>query len=306
MNNPAVRSQRWSVALVLALVAACWNSSATAQDRLLGAEGEPSRMPQPIVQPPKEKEAAAPAPFPDVDEMTKPANVPSLLKLMLMLTILSLAPSILIMTTCFIRFVVVMGLLRQALGTQQLPPNQVIISLCLFLTFMVMQPIWKTAYTQGIQPYADGSLSESVGVENANEEAWRRTTKPLRDFMSGQIERTGNSDTVWMLIEYQRPLPDSAEASSWVEPQSYDDVDFSTLASAYMLSELKTAFVIGFQVFLPFLIVDLVVSSILISMGMMMLPPPLISLPFKLLLFVLIDGWYLTVGMLLESVRYAI
>ena len=246
-------------------------------------------------------DAAMPAPEAagvpiDVDRMLSPQGMSGSLKVMALLTVLSLAPSILIMTTCFIRFVVVLGLLRQALGTQQLPPNQVLVSLCLFLTFLVMAPVWQESYDAGIRPYAAPAAGEPP---LSLEVAFERGTLPLRRFMSDQIELTGNSDAVWLFLEYQQPSTgDVAE-----RPSTYEDVPLSVLLPAYMLSELKTAFVIGFQIYLPFLVIDLVVSTVLISMGMMMLPPVLVSLPFKLLLFVLIDGWFLTVGMLLEGVR---
>jgi len=237
------------------------------------------------------------SPFPDaldVDQMLSPSGLTATLKILLLLTVLSLAPSILIMTTCFIRFVIVLGLLRQALGTQQLPPNQVILSLCLFLTFAIMAPVWTEAYEQGIRPYTDpvaGQASPSFPV------TFDETVRPLRRFMFGQIESTDNFDGVWLLLRFQKPNLEVDEAIT------FDQVPLSVLLPAYMLSELKTAFVIGFQLYLPFVVIDMVISSILVSMGMMMLPPVMISLPFKLLLFVLIDGWYLTVGMLLESVR---
>jgi flagellar biosynthetic protein FliP len=194
--------------------------------------------------------------------------------------------------------------LRQALGTQQTPPNQVIVSLCLFLTLSVMSPVWKESYEEGIKPYLQGRL-QAVGEtpDQALERGFTRAAAPIRRFMSAQIELTGNSDTVWMFIEYQRPPAGSSEAETWTEPKNYQEVGLDILLPSFLLSELKTAFVIGFQVYLPFLVIDMVVSSVLISMGMMMLPPVLISLPFKLLVFVMIDGWYLTVGMLLESVQ---
>jgi len=236
----------------------------------------------------------------NVDQMLTPGGLTATLKIMLLLTVLSLAPSILIMTTCFVRFVIVLGLLRQALGTQQLPPNQVIISLCLFLTFLVMAPVWQKAYDEGIRPYTSPEpgqppLSLAGAFEN--------TVRPLRRFMSDQIEATGSSDAVWTFLEFQRPNPDSKAGRTYKGPKTYDEVPLSVLLPAYMVSELKTAFVIGFQIYLPFLVIDMVVASVLISMGMMMLPPVLISLPFKLLLFVMIDGWFLTVGMLLKSVQ---
>lgn len=265
----------------------------------------PEFDPQQLAAPPVDA-PAAPLGVPDVDQMLAPGGMSSTLKLMLLLTVLSLAPAILMMTTCFIRFVVVLGLLRQAIGTQQLPPNQVIISLCLFLTLLVMAPVWREAYDQGIAPYNDPAVRTLPGQQPGEDRltrAFKNTVQPLRRFMGDQIEATGNSDAVWLFLDFQRPAPDTPAAAHWHEPESYDDLDLSVLLPAYMLSELKTAFVIGFQVYLPFLVIDMVISSVLISMGMMMLPPVLISLPFKLLLFVMIDGWYLTVGMLLESVR---
>ena len=188
------------------------------------------------------------------------------------------------MTTCFVRVVIVLGLLRQALGTQTLPPSQVITSIALFVTLAVMTPVWKEVYEQGIKPYTTHQASL--------EQAWDAGVAPVRRFMSTQIERTGNSDDVWLFLEH---MPGKTM------PQSYDDVPLQALLPAFMLSELKTSFLIGFQIYLPFLVLDMVVSSVLISMGMMMLPPVLVSLPFKLLLFVLVDGWHLTVGMLLDS-----
>lgn len=222
------------------------------------------------------------------------------MNLFLLLTVLSLAPSILIMTTCFIRFIIVLSLLRQALGTQQMPPNQVLISLSLFLTFMVMAPVWKESYEQGIRPYtspAPGQATPSL------QQTFERTVGPIRRFMGEQIELTGNDEMVWMFIDYQRPAEGSALSASYKDPETFDEVALTALLPSYMLSELKTSFIIGFQIYLPFLIIDMVIASILISMGMMMLPPVLISLPFKLLLFVLVDGWGLTVGMLLRSIN---
>jgi flagellar biosynthesis protein FliP len=215
---------------------------------------------------------------------TSPEGLSSTLQVMLLLTVLSLAPAVLLMTTCFVRVVIVLGLLRQALGTQTLPPNQVITSIALFVTLAVMTPVWKEVYDQGIKPYTSHQASL--------EQAWDAGVAPVRRFMSMQIERTGNSDDVWLFLEHM-PLK--------TMPQSYDDVPIQALLPAFMLSELKTSFLIGFQIYLPFLVLDMVVSSVLISMGMMMLPPVLVSLPFKLLLFVLVDGWHLTVGMLLDS-----
>lgn len=231
-----------------------------------------------------------------------PAVVGTSLKVLVAATVLGLVPSILMMTTCFVRFAVVLGLLRQALGTPQALPNQVLTALGMFLTFMVMAPVWQRSYDEGIRPYTNPAVGEQ-SLDEAT--AFQRSAAPLRDFMARQIDQAGNADAVWMLIDYQRPDPSSAAAAHWREPRSYDDVALTVLAPAYLLSELKVAFLIGFQIFLPFLVIDLVVASILTSLGLNMLPPSMISLPFKLLLFVLIDGWFLTVGMLLESVRLA-
>jgi flagellar biosynthetic protein FliP len=223
------------------------------------------------------------------ESWTSPQKLSSTLQVMLLLTVLSLAPAILLMTTSFVRIVVVLGLLRQALGTQQLPPSQVMTTLALFMTMLVMGPTWSEIYSKSIQPYTRGQLTDP-------EAAWNAGVVPLKQFMSRQIEAAGNSDDVWLFYEY---LP--ANQRSTKPPEVYEDVPLVALLPAFMLSELKVAFLIGFQIYLPFLILDLVVSSVTISMGMMMLPPVMISLPLKLLLFVLVDGWTLIVGMLLES-----
>ncbi len=217
-------------------------------------------------------------------QWTSPEGLSSTIQVMLLLTVLSLAPAILLMTTCFVRMVVVLSLLRQAIGTQQLPPSQVITTFSLFLTFLIMAPVWKQVYNESIVPYTERRITL--------EEAWKSGVAPVRRFMSQQIERTKNSEDIYLFMNY---LPDQPA------PKSYDDVPLVVLLPAFMLSELKTAFLIGFQIYLPFLILDMVVSSVLVSMGMLMLPPVLISLPFKLLLFVLVDGWHLVVGMLMES-----
>jgi flagellar biosynthetic protein FliP len=236
--------------------------------------------------------------LPNVD----PATVGTSLRVLVAVTILGLVPSILMMTTCFVRFSIVLGLLRQALGTSQALPGQISTALAMFLTFLVMSPVWQRAYDDGIHPYTN----PAPGIQPLDEAtAFQKTVSPLRDFMARQIDQAGNADAVWMLIDYQRPETKSQAASDWNEPKSYDDVGLNVLAPAYLLSELKVAFLIGFQIFLPFLVIDLVVASILTSLGLNMLPPSMVSLPFKLLLFVLIDGWFLTVGMLLESVRLA-
>ena len=247
--------------------------------------------------------AEGPSAFPSgfqPEQFVSPGGLSSTINLMVVMTVLSLAPSILIMTTCFIRFIIVMSLLRQALGTQQLPPNQVLLGLCLFLTFMAMGPVWQQSYDQGIRPYTNPEANEPAPTLA---QTFDNTARPIRTFMFDQIERAGNNDTLWMFLEYQYPETDSQTDDARSLELHYKDVSLPTLMSAYMLSELKVAFIIGFQIFLPFLVIDMVVSTILMSMGMMMLPPTLVSFPFKLLLFVLIDGWALIVARLLESVH---
>ncbi|HIQ20994.1 MAG TPA: flagellar biosynthesis protein FliP, partial [Planctomycetes bacterium] len=224
-------------------------------------------------------------------QWTSPEGLSATLQVMLLLTVLSLAPAVLLMTTCFIRIVVVLGLLRQALGTQQLPPSQVITSIALFVTLFIMTPVWKQVYDEAIRPYTQREISLA--------EAWQRGQAPVRRFMSLQIERCGNSSDVWLFLSYLPDAPDPEEDAEF----GYDDVPLQALIPAFMLSELKTAFLIGFQIYLPFLIIDMVVASVMVSMGMLMLPPVLISLPFKVLLFVLVDGWHLVVEMLMASIQ---
>ncbi|MBT8487034.1 MAG: flagellar type III secretion system pore protein FliP [Phycisphaerales bacterium] len=211
------------------------------------------------------------------------------LNIVLLLTVLSLAPAVLILCTCFTRMIVVLGLMRQALGTQGLPPSQVIVGLSLFLTALVMGPTMTRMYQEGIRPYAEGEVTDYTVT-------WERTKQPLRDFMFAQIESTGNWSGVYMMLNYRGI--DTSDPGSL----TYADVDMLSLVPAFILSELKVAFLMGFRIYLPFLVIDMVIASMLISMGMLMLPPVLISLPFKLLLFVLVDGWQLVAGSLLTSV----
>lgn len=229
---------------------------------------------------------------------TSPQGLASTLQIMLLLTVVSLAPAILLMTTSFVRIIVVLGLLRQALGTQQLPPSQVVTSIALFMTLLLMAPVWKKTYDDGIKPYTDNQIS--LG------NAFTRGVDPIRRFMAHQIQRCKNDDDVYLFLSY---LPEETDRAGSAAPNYvyYDakegerEVPLVALLPAFMLSELKTAFLIGFQIYLPFVILDIVVASVTISMGMLMLPPVLISLPFKLLLFVLVDGWHLVVEMLLQS-----
>ncbi|MFO0783064.1 MAG: flagellar type III secretion system pore protein FliP, partial [Phycisphaerales bacterium] len=209
--------------------------------------------------------------------------------LIVLLTVLSLAPALLVMCTCFTRLVVVLGLLRQGLGTQALPPGQVMAGLALLLTFAVMAPTLERSWNAGIKPYMDGQITSP-------EEAWVRARQPLRDFMFAQIDATGNWSTVYMLMQHRgQDVSDPGRLTR-------ADVDMTTLVPAFVLSELKTAFLIGFRILLPFVVIDLVVASVLVSLGMFMVPPSLVSLPFKLLLFVMADGWQLVVGSLLSGI----
>lgn len=211
------------------------------------------------------------------------------LNILLLLTILTVAPAILILCTCFTRVIIVLSLLRQALGTNTLPPSQVIVGLSVFITLVAMAPTGIRMYEEGLRPYING--------EHTNQAiAWERAKQPLRDFMFSQIEATGNWSSVYMMLSYRGiDVSDPSKLSR-------ADVDMISLVPAYVISELKTSFLIGFRVFLPFLVIDMVVSSLLISMGMMMLPPVLISMPFKLLLFVMVDGWQLVVGSLMNGI----
>jgi flagellar biosynthetic protein FliP len=212
------------------------------------------------------------------------------LNVILLLTILTVAPAILILCTSFTRMVVVLGLLRQALGTQTLPPSQVVVGLSVLLTAVAMSPTFSRMWDEGLGPYARGEQKNQLV-------AWEGAKKPLREFMIAQIEATGNVPTVLMILEHRGIDVTSPENLTWEE-----DVDLLSLIPSFVISELKTAFLIGFRIYLPFLVIDMVISSLLVSMGMMMLPPVLVSLPFKLLLFVLVDGWSLVVSSLLSGV----
>lgn len=212
------------------------------------------------------------------------------INVMLLLTVVTLAPSIMLMTTCFVRIIVVLGLLKQAIGTSTIPPPQVTVALALFMTMLVMTPTAKRIYNEAVIPHQQGQIQNP-------DQLWDAAKQPIRDFMFDQIDATGNWSSVYMILDYRGI--DTSEP----EKLSRADVDMVSLIPAFMLSELKTAFLLGFRIYLPFLIIDMVISSLLISMSMMMLPPVMISLPFKLLLFVLVDGWTLVVGGLMRGFR---
>jgi flagellar biosynthetic protein FliP len=217
-------------------------------------------------------------------------EVSSTLQILIIMTVLTLAPAILVMTTCFTRIVIVLALLRQAVGTQQLPPSQVLVGLSLFLTFLVMSPTYGRIYHEAVVPWLDNDprMTQRKAIDIAEGH--------MRDFMFDQIERVRNEEDIYLFLEYARQ-----EKVPLEEKVTRADVPTRVLIPAFILSELKTAFVMGFRVYLPFLVIDMVIATVLISMGMLMLPPVMISLPFKLLLFVLADGWHLVVMSLLAS-----
>lgn len=201
------------------------------------------------------------------------------LQIMLLLTILSLAPAIVVMVTSFTRIAVVLSLLRQALGTPQIPPNQVLISLALFLTFFIMSPVWTRINSEALQPLMTNEITQTV--------AFDRAVLPIREFMLKQVR--------------EKDLSLFVDMARIGEPKNISEVPTHVIIPAFMISELKTAFQIGFLLYIPFLVLDMVVASVLMSMGMLMLPPVVISLPFKLMLFVLVDGWYLIIGSIVRS-----
>jgi len=214
-----------------------------------------------------------------VDKEENPDKVAVVMQIFLLMTVLTLAPAILIMVTSFTRVAIVLSVLRQALGTNQMPPNQIILGLALFLTFFIMTPVWDKINEQALQPFLQEEISQKVALEKAIE--------PLREFM---FKQTREKDLALFI-----------EISKTKRPKNMNDIPTSVLIPSFIISELKTAFQIGFLLYVPFLVVDMVVASVLLSMGMMMLPPIMISLPFKLMLFVVADGWYLVVGSVVKS-----
>jgi len=226
---------------------------------------------------------AAAQPLPGIDLQVRPTDEPEQVvdsvKLLVLLSLLSLVPAFILMMTSFTRIIIVLSLLRSALGIHQTPPNQVLIGLALFLTLFIMSPVYNQVNQQAIQPYLANELSQ--------EEAWERAAAPVRDFMFKQTR--------------EKDLQLFIELSDTPTPKNKDDVPLSVLMPSFVISELKTAFQMGFLIYVPFLVIDMVVASTLMSMGMFMLPPVIISLPFKLLLFVIVDGWHLVIKSLVES-----
>ena len=221
------------------------------------------------------------APFISIqmDDQNDPGKTSVVMQIFLLLTILSLAPSLLVMLTSFTRIAIVLSVMRQAIGTQSMPPNQIIIGLALFLTLFIMTPVWQTVHQDALKPYLDNQISQG--------EAFERALRPVRAFM---FKQTREKDLAMMIDVAKQPRPGSIE-----------DVATTVLIPSFIISELKTAFQMAFMLYVPFLIIDMVVASVLLSMGMMMLPPVIISMPFKLLLFVLVDGWGLVAGSVIKS-----
>ncbi len=217
-----------------------------------------------------------------VNQAVDPTNISSTLMVLFLLTILTIAPAILVMTTSFTRIIVVFGFLRQAMATQQSPPNQVLVGMALFLTFFIMAPTYQQINEVALQPYVRGEF------ETINE-AFTTALGPVRTFMFRQVE------------SHPKDLALFIDIAKLERPNTRDDVPTQVLIPAFIISELRIAFQIGFVIYIPFLIIDMVVASTLMAMGMMMLPPVFVSLPFKIILFVLVDGWYLLIGSLVRS-----
>ena len=271
-----------------------WLTSAalvTALASVALAQPAPPSVPAEAVEDPIDNSALQ---IPDLTRVVPTAEtregLSTTLQIFIIMTVLMLAPSILVMTTSFTRILIVLGLVRQAIGTQQLPPAQILVGLSLFLTFLVMAPTYEKIHREALVPWMNNEpeMTQARAVEV--------TKGHLRDFMFAQIERVGNEEDIFLFLEYQQweqvPLDQEVTRA---------DVDLVVLVPAFILSELKTAFVLGFRIYLPFLVIDMVIATVLISMGMLMLPPVLIALPFKLLLFVLADGWHLVVSSLLAG-----
>jgi flagellar biosynthesis protein FliP len=264
LNVGALKVSRVTAWLMLLLVIACAAPAGAADQQSTSAQTAPSDP---------------------LNDWISPDRVTGTCSTVLLISALSLAPALLLMTTSFVRISIVLALVRQALGTPAVPSNQISAGLALFMTAAIMTPAARVIHQQAILPYQAREISWQEAIDRAK--------APLHRFMARQIERTGNADDVWLFLDY------SGADSSRVT--SYDDVPFQVLAPAYLLSELKTAFLIGFQIYLPFLVIDLVVSAVIAGMGLVMVPPTIVALPSKLLLFIMVDGWHLIVRTLLES-----
>ena len=217
-----------------------------------------------------------------VDEATTPAHVANSLQILFLLTVLSIAPSILILMTCFTRITIVLSFVRKALGTQPTPSNQTLVSIAIFLTIFIMAPVFTEINDKALQPYLKGAMT--------HEQFYESGIQPLREFM---LKQTREKDLALMLNSSRSPKPNNA-----------NEIPISLVVSAFAVSEIRIAFEMGFLIYLPFLMIDMITASILMSMGMMMLPPAMISAPLKILLFILVDGWYLVIQSLVRSFRF--
>ena len=266
----------------------------------LPAAAEPARLPV-IAQPSPPEPSATPTPRPTsradrgdaqavsgmLAKLVGGRSLDATLSAALMFGVASLAPAVLLMTTCFVRMSIVLTLVRQGLGTPQLPSNQILTSLALFLSALVMWPVWSASYRDGVEPYQQGRIELAA--------AYERGSLPVRRWMATQIEQSGNRDTMLYFLSRHPSAPKRVA--------TYDDVPVETLLPAFLVSELKTAFAIGFRLLLPFLVLDVLVATLVVSTGLVMLPPTLVSLPLKLMVFVAADGWSLVVRSLLDGVR---
>lgn len=215
----------------------------------------------------------------EIGKAAKPDDVSVTLQILFLMTVLSLAPALLILTTAFTRIIIVLHFLKQAMGTPQMPPPQILLGLAMFLTFFVMAPVWEKVNTDALQPYMNNKMSVT--------DAYNKAIVPLKDFM---FKQTREEDLALFV-----------QMSSMPKPNNRNDIPIHVLIPSFAISEMRIGFQMGFVLFVPFLIIDLVVASILMSMGMMMLPPGMVSLPFKILLFILVDGWHLIIGSIIQS-----
>lgn len=281
-SPPPAQPRRWPLAAALLLAAPLMTAAAAEEP---GSSIDPAPPLIAASQEPAVESSAMPTSW--LERILAGRSLDGLVSIAITFGVVSIAPAILLMTTCFVRMSVVLAMARQGFGGPQLPSNQVLTSLALFLSALVMWPIWMAAYRDGIEPYQAGQISFSAACE--------RTSLPIRRWMATQIEQAGNRDTMLLFLE--------RHPSGRREVTSYDDVPIESLLPAFLVSELKAAFTIGFRILLPFLVLDCIVATLVISTGLVMLPPTLVSLPLKILVFVLADGWSLVVQSLLDSVQ---
>ena len=282
-RTPRIPRAGAAVVLLLATLAA----PVFAADAAANVPAELAVTPIAPVPAPVERSASAPSVEAGLGQLFKALSPGTVLPSAVLVGVMSLAPALLLMTTCFVRMSVVLSLLRQGLGAPQIPSNQVVASLAIFLSAMVMWPVWKQAWRDGVEPYQQGTVTVA--------EAYDRGSLPIRRWMAAQIEQAGNRDTMLLFLARHPEGPRNVA--------TYDDVPVETLLPAFLVSELETAFAIGFRLLLPFLVLDLLVATLVVSTGLVMLPPTLVSLPLKLLVFVAADGWTLVIQSLLDSVR---